>query len=634
MTRNSEELLHENMANWSHSHPKESIWLQFVEVGHLHLSRKPDGSWSLRYEDDDFSFPYHSEEDPLGEAKQRLQAFELEETEVLFIYGIGLGYDFLAAKQWLSGSEKRRLIFLEDNLGVIYRFFETETASDLLKHPQVQLNYLKDLEEADVIFNELFWHHQGQPFKIFPSSAYQTYRPRFFEELKHQLSYDMQTKYDLLEEYLEYGAAFFRNFYMNVLKWDRSLLGNKLFGKFKNVPAIICGAGPSLEKSMPLLKTINNKALIFGGSSSLNALLHAGVSPHFGVGIDPNAKQADRLRELPRLDYPFFYRQRLFPGALDLLKGPRLYITGTGGYDIAEWFEKKLDIPGEEIEEGRNVVNFSLEIASRMGCNPIVFVGMDLGFTGCKLYSPGVITDDNTVEVNEIDPNALGDDILLKNDINGEPLYTLWKWISESKWVSDFAEEHPEVVLINATEGGLGFEGVENLPLRDVSEQFFAKSFRLPSSIAKSLDEAVMQQVTHENIMKLLDQLRRGLNSCLDSLSILQEENEKMREVVEKEGHVEQLQTARASLVEIELADEEAFQAVLEIFNAVYTKVLDKEIKDLSDPANALTDVEKDLRRIDLNKKKYTFLSEVAQVNLKLLEFAIADSTGSDASRT
>lgn len=620
MTRKTEERLQENIALWSHSHPKEAIWLQFVEVDHLLLSKQSD---ALRYEDGNFSFSYHSLSDPLGESRERLKSFAIEDTEIVFIYGVGLGYDFLAAKEWLKEKEARRLIFLEDNLGVIYRFFETETASELLNHSQVQLTYVKNLEDADMIFNELFWHYYGRSFKIFPSQAYQKYRARFFEELKHRLTYDMQTKYSLLEEYLEYGAAFYRNFYMNVLKWDQALLGNRLFGKFKRVPAIICGAGPSLENSLKTLKNMKNKALIFGGSSSLNAMLHAGVSPHFGVGIDPNAKQADRLRELPRLDYPFFYRQRLFPEALDLLKGPRLYMTGTGGYEIAGWFEKKLGIEEEEIEEGRNVVNFSLEIAYRMGCSPIIFVGMDLGFTGCKLYSPGVISKDNAVEVNEIDPKSLGEDLLLKEDINGRPLYTLWKWISESKWVSDFAKEHPDVKLINATEGGLGFEGVENQNLSVVCDEYLVKSYRLPSRIAAALDQAALPQVTQKSVRELMDQLREGLIRCLESLSVLQEENEKMRDVIEKQGHVEPLQTPYASLVEIELADEEAFQAVLEIFNAVYTKVLDKEVKDLSDPTNSLSDAEKDLRKIDLNKRKYIFLSEVAQVNLKLLEFAM-----------
>ena len=41
-----------------------------------------------------------------------------------------------------------------------------------------------------------------------------------------------------------------------------------------------------------------------------------------------------------------------------------------------------------------------------------------------------------------------------RNDIHGNPVYTLWKWITEAKWISDFAENHPELTILNATEGG------------------------------------------------------------------------------------------------------------------------------------------------------------------------------------
>lgn len=57
------------------------------------------------------------------------------------------------------------------------------------------------------------------------------------------------------------------------------------------------------------------------------------------------------------------------------------------------------------------------------------------------------------------------------------------------------------------------------------------------------------------------------------------------------------------------------------------TKYLDRDIKELSDPSSDLSDVEKDLRRIDLNHKKYTFLLEVAQVNQKLLDFALKEKS-------
>lgn len=622
----SEQLLHENVTIWSHAHPREAIWMQYVDTDHLKLKKSKANLITLIYENDEQSFAYHSLEDPLKEAKDAFKKLDLESIKVLFIYGVGLGYDFLALEEWLKEDKKRSLVFLEDDLAVIHRLFETDVGAKILNHTQVQLSFIKNLEQADLIFNELFWHYHGLPFEMLPSIAYQKMRPRTFNDLKHKLSYDLETKEDLLQEYLEFGTAFFRNFYLNSLKLDKALLGNVFFDEFKDVPAIICGAGPSLQKNMGLLKDLKERALIFAGSSSLNALAYAGIEPHFGVGIDPNSKQADRFSEMSKMKMPFFFRQRLHPEALDKLQGEKLYITGTGGYDIAGWFEKKLEIgEWEAIEEGRNVVTFSLELAHLLGCNPIIFVGMDLGYTDLNLYPPGVITESNTVETNSIDPDALGEDILLKKDIHGEPLYTLWKWISESKWISDFSEENPEKTLINATEGGLGFEGVANLELTEVISKYLTEKFSLPALIKEQIKKARMPQVTHEKILFFMDLLRKSLQTCINSLRILTEENEKVKQGILEKGSIEHIQTGKASLVETELAEEEAFQAVLEIFNAVYTHVLDKEIKELSDPASNLSQKDKDLKKIALNERKYTFLSSVAQVNLKLLQFTLKE---------
>lgn len=622
----SEELLDQNVTLWSHAYPREAIWLQYVDTDHLQLEKTDTGFWNLVYENDKQSFSYHSQEDPLKEAYERMANLDLEHTKVVYIYGVGLGYDFLAAKDWLEKDEACQLIFLEDDLAVVYRLFETEVGKEILTHKQVQLSFIKDLEQTEQVFNELFWHFHGAPFEIVSSQAYQIMKPRTFDDLKHKLTYDLEVKKDLLQEYMEFGMVFFRNFYLNVQKLDQAHLGNKLFGKFKNIPAIICGAGPSLQKNIEVLKTAQNRALIFGGSSSLNALDYAGVKPHFGVGIDPNSMQANRYSKLPKLEFPFFFRQRLHPDALAQLHGPRLYITGTGGYDIADWFEKRLGIEGEwePIEEGHNVVTFSLEIAHSLGCNPIIFVGMDLGYTDLYLYPPGVISESKTAENNTINPDELGDKILLKEDIYGKPLYTLWKWISESKWISDFAEENSDVTLINATEGGLGFEGVSNVTLTEVISKYLKDKRPLHSLIDAQVDDAKMPQVTNEKIVTLMRELKGSLQKCINHLQILNEENEKVKDKVLEEGHQEQFQTGKASLVEIELAEEQAFPAVLEIFNSVYTHLLDREIKELSDPAVALSEKEKDLKRIALNNKKYNFLSQVAQINLMLLEFALS----------
>lgn len=613
----SQKKFNENLARWSRSHPREAVWLNYVDADHLKIC-KTGGQYNLRQSNDGTLFYYHSKKNPLLESQIRFKHLTLNGAKLIFHYGAGVGYDFEAAAPWLEQDPERRLVILEDDLSVIARLFETEKGSDLLLHPQASLYYFKDLQSAEM-FNQLFWHYTQLPFAISVSSAYEKIKKERSQELVEKLKYEFSTKNELLDEYLNFGATFFHNFYANLLKLPDAQWGNAFFGKFKEVPAIICGAGPSLQKNISLLKTLKSKALIFAGSSALNALAAAEISPHFGVGIDPNPKQADRLNELKQRSFPYFYRNRLFPAALDAMQGPKLYVTGGGGYEISHWFEKRLGIAGDDIEEGHNVVNFSLELAHAMGCNPIVFVGMDLAYTGLRLYSPGVISKTNKVEKNTVEVEELEKGAFLRNTIEGTPVYTLWKWVAESEWISTFAKDHPDHILINATEGGIGFEGIPNQTLEDVIKKHLNKTVPLGSRINKVLETAQMPQVTSAKVKKEKDVLKESLARCLEYLSVLSDENSTLRKQVQKGQQPEQNLTAKASLAETELAEEEGFAAVLNVFNEVYSRVLDREINEM----HGLMEPDKSLKMLELNERKYTFLFQAAQVNLQLLDHSI-----------
>lgn len=527
----------------------------------------------------DYSQVEHQSIDGPQEAEEWFSTLDLKDKDVLFIYGVGSGQYYQAAKDWLKQNKKRKLVFLEDDTRYICRLFETELGSQILKDKQAHLFYFKDMDDL-ITFDKISWDFYGKAFKISALNQYSLSKSEIYSQLKHRLPYDANRKKNIVDEYLEHGEAFLRNFYSNMLQLPYSYLGNNFFGKFSGIPAIICGAGPSLQKQIPLLKNLSNKALIFSGSASLNALNYGGVQAHFGAGIDPNDEQYKRLSDTTPCKIPFFYRNRMNNRAFQTVQGPRLYITGAGGYKIADWFEEKLQIEGKRIEEGHNVINFCLEIAHEMGCNPIIFVGMDLAYTGMQAYAPGVVGDA------KIDLSMMNENWLTKEDINGEQVYTEWKWIAESKWISQFAENHPELTIVNATEGGIGFEKVANRAFEKVINEHLTKSFDLSTKINETLQNSVMKGVTKEKIIGLMQKLKESLSRCMEYFDIL------------KKGE----KTSQAVLAEIEILDEVAYQYILEFFNTVYLHV---------NPRNS-------------NKKRYQFLKDTALANIHWIDLALS----------
>ncbi|NGX58841.1 MAG: hypothetical protein K940chlam3_01749, partial [Chlamydiae bacterium] len=439
----------------------------------------------------------------------------IQNCEVVYLFGIGLGEGYTEGKRWLHEKSERRLIIMEDNLGILHHFLQTESATDLLNDPQVELYGFFKLSEEDPIIKRVGWSVVQQ--EIYPTSIpfYAETRSQEAEEFEQVILYETTHKNEIVDEYLNYGIVFYRSFYRNLLSLHESYHGNQLFGKFQNIPAIICGAGPSLKKNMHLLKDLSDKALIFGGGSALKALSNGGIIPHFGAGIDPNPSQLDRMEGCPQ-NLPFFYRPRMHYQAFREVRGPRLYINGAGGYDTAEWFEEQLGISHKVLDEGHNVVNFCTEIAHELGCHPIIFVGMDLAYTGNAAYSEGVVeSHEMTHEVT-------------RPDIFGNPVSTQWKWIAESDWLARYVKENSHLTVINATEGGIGFRGVPNVPLKKVIEKYFTKSYPLHEIIPREIEKATMPEVIFEKVLELFHELEKSLEKLLTSFDILIQESEKV----------------------------------------------------------------------------------------------------------
>lgn len=566
-----------------------------------------------------YRLPYYTpvkevQRDAKKHLSEWLQSLSLGNASAIYFYGTGQGEHYEQLKEWLHEKKERVFIYVEDDLDHFYYFLHTEECLAFLKDPQAKLVYIPSLNEENSVLEAVQWSLLFVPFQVYCSEEYQKGKQAQFMELKHKLEYDSSIKNSFFQEYLDYGVSFYKNFYPNLFQLENSYLGNKLFGRFAGIPAIICGAGPSLEKQIPLLQKLTGKAIIFSGGSSLNALVAHRLIPHFGAGIDPNASQYKRLQENQVAPIPFFYRNRMEHNACKLIKGPRMYITGSGGYPTAAWFENKLGIEAEEeeIDEGHNVVNFCVEIARSLGCNPILFVGMDLAFTGMKNYADGVEVGGNRIS-EELKAQAV-----VKKDIYGEDIHTLWKWIAESQWIGQYAEDHPEVAFINATEGGIGMPGVTNMPLEKAVKEVLVKEYPVAEKIRAEIEKTALSQVNEKRIVEALQELYGSLQRCLDYLDLLKKDAEQIEENIKRTKEVpEMLQSGKAALLESELLEEAGYEAVLDVFVMVHNRMTMRNQTELK---RIKSRVKKAMATLEIQKHRYSFLGNAAKVNMHIID--------------
>jgi len=607
--------------------PKLAFQMRLTDNSDLNWCKTKKNELNLSRQYQGTEYFYHSLIDARKEAKEWFDSLDLDGVGVIFVYGLGLAYIYEAAIEWLKKDNQRALVFIEQDKAVLSRFLETERAATILEDLQVLFVFFEELEECKKSFAELSWRYINTQFCFTALKLYQEFNPSEVEIVKEILTEAIIQRSAFVQEYYQYGVPFYRNFYPNLFKLPSAFDGTKFFDQFHQVPAIICGAGPSLDKNINTLRQLSDKALIFAGGSALSALIPQGILPHFGAGIDPNQWQADRIAIAKPYALPFFYRNRLNHAGLLALNGPKLYLPGSGGYDIGQWIDEQLGIEGEILEEGHNVVNFCVEIARALGCNPIIFVGCDLAFEGEKIYSEQVVTSHQLTKEDLSRSIESENSPVMRTDIFGKPIKTLWKWVIESAWISDYAKDHPEINFINASEAGLGFEDISNIPLEEVKETHLQEIHDLKEKIEECCASGSLQHISTERIEEVLITLRSSLERIVNVFEKLMSElNQLKNDLLAHKVPENTIQNTNITLLEAEIEDEAGFWAVLDIFSQVFQYSHLKDIQNIESPRCNLITLEKSVKKIQLQLERLQFLKDTAQVNIAFISRAIEDA--------
>lgn len=441
------------------------------------------------------------------EIKLWRNSLDLRAVEVLYIYGLGLGFYFQPVKEWLEEKKEHFLVFIEDDLAVIDAYIKAEVP-DIFAHSQVYIHYMPNPSE---------WRSDlALLAKTFPSDRILLtgLKSKASKEKVAELYLYMQRESTLvtvsLAEVLNIDRLF-KNLFPNFYQLPHSFFANRFQGRFKNIPAIICGAGPSLSHSIEALKGVEDRALIIAGGSTLAALSHENLIPHIGVAIDPNLTEFERIKEFKPFPSPFIFAPRLFPTVFSLLNGPLGYMRASTEGAMEVWLGKKLNINlspiGEDLSrEALSVTTFALALAHSMGCNPIILVGVDLAFTERQSYAKGVIADASFKEENE-----LASQLVHRKDRQGKPIVTLVKWVMEAAAIDHYAKSHPEISFINSSEGGIGFTEIPYQPLEELFKKEAVISYDLRSLLHAEIEKARFSPSIKQELDLLFDQLLQSL---------------------------------------------------------------------------------------------------------------------------
>lgn len=258
------------------------------------------------------------------------------------------------------------------------------------------------------------------------------------------------------------GAIYRANTLRNAPAIAREADAAVLRDAFAGLPAVVIGAGPSLDRNIADLVAYRDRALIIAADTAVRPLLAAGIDPHFVVEADPSEINARHLCELrPDLQAALVAEGSVDPESLRAFEG-RTFFYRVGDHDPWPW------LTGNGLDCGRlrswgSVLTTAFDLARVIGCSRIVFAGADLAFTHDRPYARGTTYEEiwyqSAYQGQPIESSwavSIGSWTEAREvGIDGASVRTAPHLQSFRDWIATEAAKLPAGVVINATGDGI-----------------------------------------------------------------------------------------------------------------------------------------------------------------------------------
>lgn len=281
-----------------------------------------------------------------------------------------------------------------------------------------------------------------------------------------------------------------RNVCLNLDQYVSGRSINSLRNWAAGRPAILVAAGPSLSRNVALLmnESVRAKAVIIAVQTALKPLLRMGVRPHFVTALDYHeiSRQFyDGLRAEELTGTVLVIDPKVNRSVVDAYPG-RILHTGNA---FAEKLLGPLAPRTDLLPAAASVGHMNFYLAQYLGCDPVILVGQDLGFTDGLYYGDRAAIHEqwspeinlfNTIEMMEWQRVArMKRTIRPTVDIRGRVMLTDEQMAT---YLQQFEREFAQAPqrIIDATEGGAQKRGTRVETLSRCISEYVGPACPLP----------------------------------------------------------------------------------------------------------------------------------------------------------
>lgn len=429
------------------------------------IEKAVNGEDTLKIKNKSDEYVYiHSRYEPSVIAQKQTDARTLVNENIIFIFGVGLGYELQSLIKLSGGFHK--IVIFEPNVDILVECLERV---DLKKYNnenmRICLNYdaIKYAVELEC----------GQTTKnpiVYSNFGYDVLYKEELDELKEFFSAVILGKNINVNMSMKVSDAWNKNMVKNQKYYYDSYPIKSLYNeKYKNKPAIIVGGGPSLSKNVHLLKELQGSYLILSTHTSYKRLIKENIVPDFIVAVD---RIQPVLKEYLETGYnvPLITEGICNPQILDYAREEIFFLkSNVDGFSNVINDEFNKDIP--PVDHAGTVTGSMMSLALNIGCSPVIMIGQDLAFTDNLTHDEGVVQNVLSVEKEKKRQGSV-----LVDGQNGEKISTSYVLKSYRDWFErTLSSAYEDANVINATEGGANIKGMTNMKLSDVIKQYPAE---------------------------------------------------------------------------------------------------------------------------------------------------------------
>lgn len=564
----------------------------------------------------------HSRFRPAEEARQQVAALACGEIAAFYVHGFGLGY--LTEALFKAASNEAVILVFEPDEKLLRTALELRDFSKMIASGRVLFFTQPDKGE---LFRRL-----GPKAPLFSMGMLAV--PHAPSVRRAQEFHESFGRW--MEDFAAYWRTSLNTLVINGRKTAENIIHNlgwyaaaggvdELAGRHRGVPAIVVSAGPSLRRNQHLLKAAQNKAVIIAVQTTLRPLLELGVVPDYVTTLDHHTISTRFYEKLPKeLPCTLVAEAKATHEIFSMYPGPLRLL----GNEFADGMLGEMKLPRGRLAAGATVAHLAFYLAQHLGCDPIMFVGQDLGFSDGLCYMPGTSYDDVwrpelgrfcSMEAKQWE-QIVRDRAILRRvaDQQGRGMYTeerLYTYLQQFE--RDFLAA-PQTI-IDCTEGGAAKQGAVAMPLQAALGRYGAADIQRKQEAATVLDWSRTGEVV-ASLKARRTEAGRVLDISTRTEPLLREIREHLADQARVNSAIARIDHLRRDMNELgqtyDLLIQLTQQTELDRFKA------DRRVAAASDPA------EKQRRQVDRDLANVAAVVAAAKDFVRLVDGAVGRLEG------